>query len=246
MTPALKTPRDAEPSSRMSVKPAGWTVIDGSAGVADAEAPDEAAALHRVGIRMHVQRNETIFSEGDEAKYSYKVVSGAIRLCKHLADGRRQIAGFVLPGEFCGFMHLGQHRFTAEATGDTILIAYPQRQIETLSEQLPSVQRHLNSFLAQRLRSMQDHLVLLGRLTARERVASLLLLLAERAGVEDSSPVRLPMSRQDMADYLGLTIETVCRVLSELKKLRVVELPDLHVMRLRNREALNAIAEGQD
>ena len=247
MTPAAKTPRgEAIVTPRATVKPAGWSVIEGRAGADEGQSADEAAALHRIGIRMHFQRNETIFSEGDEARYSYKVGSGAIRLCKHLSDGRRQISGFVLPGEFCGFLHLDQHRFTAEATGDTVLTAYPQRQIEALGEQMPSVQRHLNSFLAQRVRSMQDHLVLLGRLTARERVASLLLLLADRAGVEHGKPVSLPMTRQDMGDYLGLTIETVCRVLSDLKKQKVVELPDLHLMRVKNADALTAIAEGED
>jgi CRP-like cAMP-binding protein len=244
MTAALRTPHPHAPLARPSLKPEGWSVIEGSAGARQVQAQDEAAALHRIAIRMHFQRNETIFSEGDDAKYSYKVVSGAIRLCKHLSDGRRQIAGFMLPGEFCGFMHLDQHRFTAEATGDTVLMAYPQRQIEALSEQMPSVQRHLNAFLAQRVRAMQDHLVLLGRLTARERVTSLLLLLAERAGVRDATPVPLPMSRQDMADYLGLTIETVCRVLSELKKVKLIELPELHVMRVKSFDALTAIAEG--
>jgi CRP-like cAMP-binding protein len=229
-------PRSAPPSR----KAAELTMVGGK------DAADDAQALQRIGIRLRFARGETIFSEGDEAKYSYKVVSGAIRLCKHLADGRRQIAGFVLPGEYCGFMHLDEHRFTAESTGDTVLIAYPQRQIEVLAQEMPSVQKRLTGFLANRLKSMQDHVVLLGRLTARERVASLLLLLAKRAGHEPHAPVALPMSRQDMADYLGLTIETVCRVLSDLKRLHVIELPDLHVLRIRDLDGLSAVAEGLD
>jgi CRP-like cAMP-binding protein len=240
MSIALDVSRQFSRSAPPSRKVAELVVVGGK------EAADETQALQRIGIRLRFARGETIFSEGDEAKYSYKVVSGAIRLCKHLADGRRQIAGFVLPGEYCGFMHLDAHRFTAEATGDTVLIAYPQRQIESLAQQMPGVQRRLTGFLADRVRSMQDHVVLLGRLTARERVASLLLLLADRAGTEAQGPVALPMSRQDMADYLGLTIETVCRVLSDLKRMKVIELPDLHVMRIRDADGLGAVAEGLD
>ena len=92
---------------------------------------------------MRFSRGETVFSEGDEATYSYKVISGAIRLCKHLADGRRQIAGFVLTGEYCGLLHLDAHRFTAEAASDLVVIAYPQRQVEAMGETMPSMRRRL-------------------------------------------------------------------------------------------------------
>src|SRR5688572_16264404 len=87
-----------------------WSVIPG--GKSAAAADEDVAALQRIGIKLRFARGETVFSEGDEATYSYKVISGAIRLCKHLADGRRQIAGFVLAGEYCGLLHLDAHRFT--------------------------------------------------------------------------------------------------------------------------------------
>lgn len=207
---------------------------------------DDLAALQRVGMKLHFSRGETIFSEGEEANYSYKVVSGALRLCKHLVDGRRQIADFVLPGEFCGFLHLEAHRFTAEAASDVVLIAYPQRQIEALAETMPSMRRRLTRFLASRLARVQDHLVMLGRQTAKERVVSLLLTLADRQGIGEGKTLPLQMSRQDMADYLGLTIETVCRVLTELKRASLIGLPGLHEAVLKHLEALHDIVDGDE
>ena len=156
------------------------------------------------------------------------MISGAIRLCKHLADGRRQISDFVLPGDYCGFLHLDEHRFTAEATSDLELIAYPHGQVEALGETMPSMRHRLTDFLSRRLMGIQDHLIMLGRQTAKERVLSFLIRLAESTGAKDGEIVELPMNRQDMADYLGLTIETVSRVLTDLKRLHLITLPELH------------------
>jgi CRP/FNR family nitrogen fixation transcriptional regulator len=228
-------------SGRFPAARPSLTVISGAKTTSLAE---EDAALQRIGMKLSFARNETIFSEGDEANYSYKVVSGAIRLCKHLADGRRQIAGFVLPGEYCGLLHLDAHRFTAEAASDLVVIAYPQRQVEALSETMPSMRRRLAGFISQRLQSTQDHVVMLGRNTAMERVASFLTNIAARAGAKQSQPAPLPMSRQDIADYLGLTIETVCRALSELKRAHVVALPNLHELVVVDTDALEGLAEG--
>jgi CRP-like cAMP-binding protein len=113
-----------------------------------------------------------------------------------------------------------------------------------LSEDVPEVRRALMSSLRRELSAAQHHLMMLGRQTAKERVASFLLLLAKRPGAEDASHVKLPMSRQDIADYLGLTIETVCRALTELKKLDMIALPDRHNAMIRNFQALEIIAAG--
>jgi CRP/FNR family nitrogen fixation transcriptional regulator len=213
--------------------------------VAAAAARDDEGlgALDRIGIKLRFARGETIFSEGDEAAFSYKVVSGAIRLCKHLVDGRRQIADFVLPGDYCGFLALSEHRFTAEAACDLEVIAYPQRQVEAMGERLPSMRQRLTDFLFRRLMAMQDHLIMLGRQTAKERVMTFLLKLAESVGARNGSAVALPMSRQDIADYLGLTIETVCRVLSDLKRTRLVAFPSLHQFQLADIERFRDLAE---
>jgi len=199
--------------------------------------------LLNIGIRMHFSRGETLFAEGDDAVSSYRVVKGAIRLCKHLSDGRRQIADFVLPGDYCGFLPLARHRFTGEAASDLEVIMYPQRKVEALSENSPAIRRLLADFVGRRLSSVQDHVVMLGRQTARERVMSFLLVLADAARAKDSEPVPLPMNRQDIADYLGLTIETVCRVMSELKRSRLIGTPSLHSFTIRNMEKLRDIVE---
>jgi CRP/FNR family nitrogen fixation transcriptional regulator len=206
-------------------------------------AQDALAALAKIGIKIRFNRNETVFSDGDDADYSYRVVKGAIRLCKHLADGRRQIADFVLPGDYCGFLHLERHRFTAEATCDLEVIAYPHRQVEALGENLPSIRRSLTDFLSRRLADVQDHLIMLGRQTAKERVLNFLLRLAKNAGAGNRVEVELLMNRQDMADYLGLTIETVSRVLTELKKAGLVTIPSLHHFTIVNMERAEDLAE---
>jgi CRP/FNR family nitrogen fixation transcriptional regulator len=210
----------------------------------DGTADDDARALERIGMKLSYARNETVFSEGDEAAFSYRVLSGAIRLCKHLADGRRLIAGFVLPGEYCGLLHLDAHRFTAEAASDLVVIAYPQRQVEAMGKTMPSMRKRLEDFLAQRLESMQEQVVMLGRQTAKERVVSFLLNLAQRAGVKQNERAEMAMSRQDIADHLGLTIETVCRMLSELKRARLIALPGLHEVVLTDVEKLRALGGG--
>jgi CRP-like cAMP-binding protein len=209
-------------------------------------ADEDLRQLQRLGAKVRFARNETIVNEGDEANYAYKVVSGAVRLCKHMVNGRRQIADFLLPGEFFGFLQFGSYTFTAEAVGEVVLMAYPNRQVENLSNTMPAMRDRIMMVLSQRLLGMQDHLVMLGRQSARERVASFLLMLAERVGAEDGALVDMPMSRQDIADYLGLTIETVCRVLSDMKRTKVIDTPNLHQVGIRSLDALETLAEGED
>ena len=207
---------------------------------------EDVRALQQIAVKTRFTRGETIFNEGDESKFAYKVVSGAVRLCKHMADGRRQIADFLLPGDFFGFLQFGHYSFTAEAVGDVVVMCYPQRQLEQISSSTPNLRKRLLVLLSQRLLGMQDHLVMLGRQTAKERLASFLIQLAERTNVQDGELLELPMSRQDIADYLGLTIETVCRVLSDFKRTKLIGIPDLHQVVLKDLEALQTMAEGDE
>jgi CRP-like cAMP-binding protein len=203
-------------------------------------------ALSQAHLKLRFARNETIFNEGDEAKYAYKLVRGAVRLCKHMADGRRQIVDFLLPGDSFGFLQFGSYSFTAEAIGRVAVICYPAYQIEQVGNSTPDLCRRLLVLLSQRLLGMQDRLVLLGRQTAKERVASFLISLADRPGTEEDSPLELPMSRQDIADYLGLAMETVCRELSDLKRARTIGIPNPHQVVLKDIEILHAIAAGDE
>jgi CRP/FNR family nitrogen fixation transcriptional regulator len=226
--------------------PFAWSTFGGAAAAGSKSAPadEDLRALHQVGIKVRFSRNETIFNDGDEAKNCYKVISGTIRLCKHMSDGRRQIADFLLAGDFFGFMQFGTYKFTAEAVGDVVLMCYPQGQVARLSGAMPNLRGRLLVLLSQRLLGMQDHLVMLGRQTAKERVASFLIHIAERSDAEEGLAFDLPMSRQDIADYLGLTIETVCRMLSELKRERIIAIPDASQIVLKDLEALQTLAEG--
>jgi CRP-like cAMP-binding protein len=236
---------DANTSAR-KVNPAVLSRVPGQLpGVTKPEAED-LRALQQIGAKVRFARNTTIFNEGDDAAYTYKIVSGAVRLCKHTSNGRRQIADFLLAGDYFGFLQLGTYSFTAEAVSDVVVVAYPQRQIEQLSNTMPSMSRRLLTLLSQRLLGMQDHLVMLGRQAAKQRVASFFLLLAERSEAEEGEAFEVPMSRQDIADYLGLTIETVCRALSDLKRTRLIAIPSVHQIVISDREALEQAADNDD
>ena len=206
---------------------------------------DELKALDRTGIPLHIPQNRTIFSQGEPVDHAYKIVSGVVRLCKHLPDGRRQIAQFLFPGEYFSFVTIGDHGFSAEAVVDVTLLSFPQKQVERLCQEHPNMRVRLFELLSRRVHDIQNHLTRVGRQTAKERVAAFLLLLLQRLGT-DGTRIAVPMNRQDIADYLSLTMETVSRTLSLLKAARIVSVPDLHQLELRNIDALHALADGVD
>ncbi|HXJ01746.1 MAG TPA: helix-turn-helix domain-containing protein [Micropepsaceae bacterium] len=237
-------PTNAAPSQ----PPLAWPVVGGRGHVSgnSAGADDDLRALQRIGTKVRIGRDTAIFSQGEPAAYVYKVVSGVVRLCRHMPGGRRHIAQFSFPGEFFGIMDLDAHSFTAEAVADVVVIRYEQRELAALGEERLSVRRRFLTLLSQRLRDMENHLTVLGRQTAKERVVSFLLSLAERIGIDDDDLVDVPMSRQDMADYLGLTNETVSRVVTELKRAGLVETPNHRQFILNDSDALQALADGDE
>ena len=236
------------PAASSPSQPLAWPVVGARRSMFGTSlgAEDDVRALQQIGIKLRVMRGKTIFNEGDPAENAYKVVSGAVRLCKHMADGRRQIAQFAFPGDFVSFMEVAEHNFTAEAVTDVVLMCYPQRHIDRLGVQKPSVRDRFLTLMCQRLCDMQNHLMVLGRQTANERVASFLLLLLDRVGFEEDDILDVPMNRQDIADNLGLTIETVCRTLSELKRTGVIDIPNQRQLHLLDVEALQSLAAGED
>jgi CRP-like cAMP-binding protein len=201
----------------------------------------DAAALQRAATKVRFSRDETIFNDGDLAQHAYKVISGVVRLCKHMPDGRRQIAGFCLPGEFFGLLELGEYSYSAEAVTNLVLSSYPLHVLDLLADERPALRRQFINSVVRRIEEMQDQIVLLGRQTAKERIAAFLVALSRRTGGEDDI-VDVPMSRQDMADFLGLTVETVCRALSDLKASGDIEAIDLRQFRLRGIAALRELA----
>lgn len=184
---------------------------------------------------------ETIFWEGDAADSVYEVVRGSLRLHKLLPDGRRQVTGFLCAGHLIGLAPEGTWVYTAEAITDVTLCRYHRPAFERLIHTVPGFARRVLTVTSHELRVAQDQMLLLGRKTAAERVASFLLLMAEQQGGEEIS---IPMCRNDIADYLGLTVETVSRTLTELKRSELIELPTHGRIVIRGREELKALAAG--
>lgn len=186
---------------------------------------DEPVELNTLGTVCHFARNETIFNEDEEMSASYRVVSGVVRLCRLTADGRRQIAGFRLPGDLIGVEWTGAYEMTAEAVREVVAVRYARTRLDRLLEERSSVRDHLLAHLRQDIRLAQEHLIMLGCQSATERVASFLLQTARRAGAGDGALIDMELGRQDIADYLGLTLETVSRTFTELKENRVIQTP---------------------
>jgi CRP/FNR family nitrogen fixation transcriptional regulator len=175
-----------------------------------------------VGSRMTHAQDEEIYGEGEEAEFVYKVVAGAVRTYKLLSDGRRQIGAFHLPGDTFGFESNSMHRLSAEAISDTIVLVFSRRALECCATRSIDVARALWALTARSLDHAEDHMLLLGRKTAAERVAAFLLEMDQR--MQPTGAIRLPMTRRDIGDYLGLTLETVSRALSHLRAEGTVEL----------------------
>jgi CRP/FNR family nitrogen fixation transcriptional regulator len=175
-----------------------------------------------LGVARLYGKDERIFAEGDPAPTFYRVLSGAVRSFKLLADGRRQIDAFHLRGDVFGLETGAQHRFYAEAVGGATLLAIPRRAIEGSGGD-DGLRAEVVTALRVELDRARDHMLLLGRRSALEKIATFLLGLAERTGSDDA--LELPMSRADIADHLGLTIETVSRSLTQLERSRVIEVP---------------------
>ena len=206
-----------------------------------AKPADEFAALDRIGTVLSIDREAVLFYEDDPAEHYFKVVSGAIRCCKLLADGRRHVSEFYLPGDFIGLDAEASYLFTAEAVKETTVIRYTRRGVDALASVEPRIARRLLSIACRDLGAAQRKLVVLGRKSAEERIAAFLLDLAMRNGQRDR--VSLPMSRTDIGDHLGLTMETVSRGLSHLKSEGIIALETSHHILFRDRDALQSLAD---
>jgi len=161
------------------------------------------------------KKGTEVFGENEPAEYVYQVKTGAIRSYKLLADGRRQIGAFHLVGDVFGFENAGVHRFTAEAVVETTARLFKRQSFEGMATTDALLLCDLIRLTTRNLKHAENHLLLLGRKTAVEKVAAFLVEMGERNGTDN---IALPMSRRDIADYLGLRLETVARALTQLKK----------------------------
>lgn len=205
------------------------------------------ADMRALGTMQRLQPEQSVFHEGDPARRVFMVTLGSLKLYTLLADGRRQVTGFMFPGDFLGVSVDEEYAFSVEALEPTELWWFSREAFDRFVSNHPSVEHELYRLAAHELAAAQQQMVLLGRKSAAERLASFFLSLLERAerasGVPETS-FDLPMSRLDIADYLGLTKETVSRMLSDLRNRRLIRLRTQNHVEVVDRAGLRNMAEG--
>jgi CRP/FNR family nitrogen fixation transcriptional regulator len=204
-----------------------------------APSPVIADVMERLGVRMTFAKGEEIFGQDEEADMIHAIVRGAARTTRFLSDGRRQIGNFYYPGDLIGLETGPVHRFCAEALSDCVVLVVKRSALHAFAGD-GQLDRAVWEATRRELERTQEHLLVLGRKTACEKVASFLLDVAQRG---DVAAVALPMGRQDMADYLGLTIETVSRMVTQLQGSRIVEFQDSRHFAVKRWDALERLAE---
>jgi CRP/FNR family transcriptional regulator, nitrogen fixation regulation protein len=200
-----------------------------------ASSSDLVQTIEMVGAAMPFARNAEIYGEGEPADYVYMLASGAVRTTKVLDDGRRQVGAFYLPGDIFGLEAGEEHPFCAEAITASTVVVLKRSALMALAGRDADAARQLWALTARELDLVRAHMMRLIR-TAQERVACFLIEMAHRQAAADR--VELPMSRQDIADHLGLTIETVSRTFTQLADEATIVLPTHRQVVLRNRAAL--------
>src|SRR4051794_13637971 len=178
------------------------------------------AEFERIARHVNFTSNEALFMASEAATSVHNLTSGVARLCKLLPDGRRQVIGFALPGDFLGTAPSDRHTFSADAIGEVAVCRLSREAFTRFIERRPHFLLRINEFAARELMLAQEHMLLLGRRTAEEKVAAFLVGWRERLAHtgDERQTISLPMSRQDIADYLGLTIETVSRTLTRFER----------------------------
>ena len=229
----------AQPSS-LRRQPLALSVV-GEASAASTAVPGGIAdPLGVEGVRLAVRRNEEIFGEGEPAISVYRVLKGVVRTYRILADGRRQIAEFFLAGDVFGLEESGEYRTSAEAVCDGEVLAIRKRQLTDRGACDLATAQKLWALTLHHLRRSEEHMLVLGRKNACERLGWFLMDMAERIPAPDR--IDLPMSRQDIADYLGLTIETVSRTMTTLQDDAVITLTSSRQIVLNDKNALLDLA----
>ena len=206
---------------------------------------DHLGALEQIVSHRQFASGQSIFDESEPADYVYNISNGDVRLYKLLADGRRQITGFLRPGDFLGLVKQDVYAYGAEAIDPVELCCMRIVDLERLLRELPAVRDRLLDMSRDELAAAQEQMLLLGRKSAREKVLSFLLLRAQHEHDLDeaeSAMLDLPMSRSDIADYLGLTIETVSRTFTTLKEEGLIDLPSAQHVVLPDLQAIEAAA----
>jgi CRP/FNR family transcriptional regulator len=238
-----ETPRNAGAAARTR---ACDTCATRSLGICGAMRTEDLGRLAAARVHQHVAAGETFLAEGEAATHFFSIIDGAVKVFKLMPDGRRQITGFLFGGDLLGLAFNDSYTYSAEAITPVKICRFPRRQLDRLLDEFPKMERRLLAIASNELAAAQEQMMLLGRKTAHERIASFLLSLARRAerlgGAGEH--VHLPMTRTDIADYLGLTTETASRVFTSLRKRGYIELEAAGRVRLADRDTLEELAAG--
>jgi CRP-like cAMP-binding protein len=204
---------------------------------------EELRMLHAVSVGRRFSRNETIFRDLAPATHAYKIIDGIVRLCKFGSHGRRQIADFMISGDLFGFTEHAEHRFTAEAATDAILLVYPRHQINRLAPTNIAARDRISAICGHGLACMDDYLAQLGRPDPKVRLAAFLVRQSERTKALPGERLDLSMGRQDIADHLGLTVDSLCGAMAELKREGAILCPTIHQVILSDPKALRVMGQ---
>ena len=236
--------------SRPDPAPAGCTTLDCThcsvrhLAVCSALSPEEGQALEAVTVSQQVAMGATLARSGEPRQHVYTLTHGALRLVRTLSDGRRQISGYVLPGDYLGLSSSDHHRHDVEAIADSRVCRVSVAHMRELRSRYPHLERKLLQRACQALDDAQDAALSLARLQPTEKVADFLLRLAEREARLGGDPLRvtLPMGRGDIADHLGLTMETVSRTFTKLRQQGLIALPHLNTVEILDEAALHTLS----
>ena len=209
--------------------------------------PTRAEELDALANDVRLQAGQLLAREGDVRRYVFTVTSGALRRLRVLPDGRRLVAGFLMPGDFIGFSGGSHYRHSIEAITDSALCSIAQTDMRELCQQNPGLEHELLERACVELDATRSNLMSLARMTPLERLAGFLLDMAarrKRQGIGGNELV-LPMTRADIADYLGLTVETVSRSFTKLRQDGLIAASDPHHIQLLDSTRLLALAEAR-
>lgn len=222
--------------------------IDGATQIAnrpaEAERAELLARLRGIGARLDLLRGRIVVEQDAPADCIIEVIRGALRSVRFLSDGRRAIFRFPLAGDFYGLAAGDNNSHTVEAVVDSTVVRYPRRKFEEMLAREPQLAMHFLEVARRSLHAAQEYELLLSRKSPVERLAGFLLAVADPGPDPRGSEIRLLMTRTDLADHLGLASETVSRLITSLRKKRIIELPQTDRIRILRRPMLESISEG--
>ena len=206
---------------------------------------DQLEIFSKVSFEKKFTDKENIFLQNDPSTHLYNITEGNVKIYQLLDDGRIQIIGFLYPGDFFGTYKNNKYNYSAEAIGNLRVCVFDQRVLDKYMDQNPILAKELLNETSYELTLAQDRMTVMGRLNAIEKIAIFLINISnqrKRIGWQ-SNPISLSMTRQDIADYLGLTIETVSREISKLKTSNIIKIISLKQLFINDIEKLKQISK---